>query len=64
METTLTKIRNLERIYISGYGDDFMDRALDKLPTYFWDRTRTWTCAQFTMTRFVFRNDIQAREKV
>ena len=31
METTLTKIRNLERIYISGYGDDFMDRALDKL---------------------------------
>jgi hypothetical protein len=31
METTLTKIKNLERIYISGYGDDFMDRALDKL---------------------------------
>ena len=31
METTLTKIKYLERIYISGYGDDFMDRALDKL---------------------------------
>lgn len=31
METTLTKIKNLERIYIGGYGDDFMDRALDKL---------------------------------
>lgn len=31
METTLTKIRNLEQIYIGGYGDDFMDRALDKL---------------------------------
>jgi hypothetical protein len=31
MEATLTKIKNLERIYIGGYGDDFMDRALDKL---------------------------------
>jgi hypothetical protein len=31
METTLDKIRNLERIYVGGYGDDFMDRALDKL---------------------------------
>jgi hypothetical protein len=31
METTLTKIKNLERIYVGGYGDDFMDRALDKL---------------------------------
>jgi len=31
METTLTKIKNLEQIYIGGYGDDFMDRALDKL---------------------------------
>lgn len=31
METTLEKIKNLERIYIGGYGDDFMDRALDKL---------------------------------
>jgi len=31
METTLAKIRNLERMYISGYGDDFIDRALDKL---------------------------------
>lgn len=31
METTLTKLKNLERIYIGGYGDDFMDRALDKL---------------------------------
>ncbi len=31
MGTTLDKIRNLERIYSSGYGDDFMDRALDKL---------------------------------
>lgn len=28
---TLNKIKNLERIYVSGYGDDFMDRALDKL---------------------------------
>lgn len=31
MGTTLTKIKNLERIYMGGYGDDFMDRALDKL---------------------------------
>jgi hypothetical protein len=31
MEATLTKIKNLERIYIGNYGDDFMDRALDKL---------------------------------
>ncbi len=31
IETTLTKIKNLERIYIAGFGDDFMDRALDKL---------------------------------
>lgn len=31
MVATLDKIRNLERIYSSGYGDDFMDRALDKL---------------------------------
>jgi len=31
MDSTLTKIKNLERIYIGGYGDDFMDRALDKL---------------------------------
>ena len=31
MATTLTKIKNLERIYLGGYGDDFMDRALDKL---------------------------------
>ncbi len=31
METTLEKIKNLERIYTGGYGDDFMDRALDKL---------------------------------
>ena len=31
MGTTLSKIKNLERIYLGGYGDDFMDRALDKL---------------------------------
>jgi hypothetical protein len=31
METTLEKIKSLERIYVGGYGDDFMDRALDKL---------------------------------
>jgi hypothetical protein len=31
MDSTLTKIKNLERIYIGGYGDDFIDRALDKL---------------------------------
>ena len=31
MGTTLNKIKNLEQIYIDGYGDDFMDRALDKL---------------------------------
>jgi hypothetical protein len=31
MVATLDKIKNLERIYIDGYGDDFMDRALDKL---------------------------------
>lgn len=31
MLATLDKIRNLERIYSDGYGDDFMDRALDKL---------------------------------
>jgi hypothetical protein len=31
MGSTLTKIKNLERIYIGGYGDDFIDRALDKL---------------------------------
>lgn len=31
MDATLTKIQNLERIYIGGFGDDFMDRALDKL---------------------------------
>ena len=31
MKTTLDKIKNLERIYAGGYGDDFMDRALDKL---------------------------------
>ena len=31
METTLTRIKSLEQIYIGGYGDDFMDRALDKL---------------------------------
>ena len=31
MIATLDKIRNLERIYSGGYGDDFMDRALDKL---------------------------------
>lgn len=31
MATTLDKIRNLERIYSSGYGDEFMDRALEKL---------------------------------
>ncbi len=31
MTVTLDKIRNLERIYIDGYGDDFMDRASDKL---------------------------------
>jgi hypothetical protein len=31
MEATLTKIKNLERIYIGNYGDDFIDRALDKL---------------------------------
>jgi hypothetical protein len=29
--TTLEKIKNLERVYAGGYGDDFMDRALDKL---------------------------------
>ena len=31
METTLEKIKSLERIYVGGYGDDFMDRPLDKL---------------------------------
>jgi hypothetical protein len=31
MTTTLDKIRNLERIYTDGHGDDFLDRALDKL---------------------------------
>lgn len=25
MVATLDKIKNLERIYIDGYGDDFMD---------------------------------------
>ncbi len=31
MYATLEKVRNLEQIYVRGYEDDFLDRALHKI---------------------------------
>jgi hypothetical protein len=31
--TTLDKIKPLEKMYLDGFGDEFMDRALDRLLT-------------------------------
>lgn len=34
MEATLDKIRSLERLYIEGYEDSFLDRSLRKIITH------------------------------
>jgi hypothetical protein len=33
MGATLDKIKRLEKMYLDGFGDEFMDRALDRLLT-------------------------------
>ena len=55
MGTTLTKIKNLERIYLGGYGDDFMDRALDKLLAQ--------QCAEDETSLRVLRTDLAEMEQ-